>query len=61
MRKPWWRQKKVWGVVIGALLRLFGSKMGLDPEAAEGASNCILAGVGVEGLADALGAFRKRD
>lgn len=55
-RKPWWKSKKVWGILLAVALRLFGQKLGLDPEAAGDASNCFLVGVGAEGFADGLGA-----
>lgn len=57
--KPWWKQKKVWGTVLAACLRLWGQKLGVDAEAASGAALMILGGVSVEGVVDAVGAFGK--
>ena len=33
-RKPWWRRKKFWGMIIGCLSGFFGERVGLDPELA---------------------------
>ena len=63
-RKPFWRSKKFWAVIGGVLLRMFGAKLGLDPESVAGASTIILTGLGAEAAidaADAIGRGLKRD
>lgn len=63
-RKPFWRSKKFWAVLGGVLLRMFGQKLGLDPDSVNGASTIILTGIGAEAAidaADAIGRGLKRD
>jgi hypothetical protein len=57
MHQPWWRSRKVWGTLLAASIRLWGHKIGLDPEAASDAALLLLGGVGVEGVIDAVSAF----
>jgi hypothetical protein len=64
VRKPWWKSKKVWGVIFGVLIRLFGAKLGIDPASADAAATIALAGVGAEAVvdaADAVGRGLKRE
>ena len=57
--KKLFRSRK-WVVAIGAaLLNIFSSRIGLDAETTQATTMCLLAGVGAEGLADAMGALRK--
>lgn len=58
MAKKWWQKKKVWGTIIAMLLRLFGHKWGIDAETASDAALIIMGGVSVEGVIDAVSAFR---
>ena len=53
----WWKSKKVWGTIIGAIVRIQGPKWGWDVDAVSAASTMIFGGVAVEGIIDAASAF----
>jgi len=61
MLKKWFTSRKWVAALLGALVAGFGHKIGLEPDQAEAASNCLLAAVGAEGVIDAMRAFRKGD
>lgn len=55
--KRWWQKKKVWGTIIAVLLRVYGSRFGIDPEAASAGALILMGGVSAEGIIDAASAF----
>jgi hypothetical protein len=56
-RKPLWKSKKFWGIVLSVLCRLFGHRLGVDPGVAETAGNTLVFGVAAEAVIDAADAI----
>ena len=58
-RKPWWRSKKVWGVIGATLIGLFAPGLGVAWTQTLSVMLALGTGVVVEGVIDAASAYGK--
>jgi hypothetical protein len=59
MNKQWWQKKKVWGTILSCAVYLIGAREGWEPETTHGIAGCLMGGVTIEGVIDALALFRR--
>ena len=58
MRKPWFKRKKFWGVVVTWLVSMFGGHVGLEPDQVITVATGFGAMTGLEAITDIIGAAR---
>lgn len=61
MQRAWWRSKKVWGTILAAVTLGVGAHEGWDAATTLQVAACFMGGVTVEGVIDAVAAYKRKD
>lgn len=59
MQPHWWKSKKVWGTILSVATLIVGAREGWDPEVTRNVAFCFMSGVTVEGVIDAVSAYKR--